>query len=182
MFQQSELIQEMGNLRKFAFRLTSNASEADDLLQSTLLRALEKKDLFQDGTSLFKWTAKIMFNLFASQYRRRTKFGTKYDPESFIERESVAADQEIKLEFTKVRSAMESLSDDHRDILIMVCIKGMQYQEVADLLAIPVGTVRSRLSRAREQLQSLMGIVPEDGVTSFTPPALQLNLDNARAA
>lgn len=156
MLNQVALVQEMSHLRKFALRLTQSQAEAEDLLQSTLLRAIEKKHLFENGTDVFKWTSKIMFNLFVSDYRRRTKFETRYDPETFIERESIEASNETKVELAEVQEAMERLSEDHRDVLVMVCVKGMQYQEVAEVLAIPLGTVRSRLSRAREQLQALL--------------------------
>lgn len=156
MFAQDTLINEMEGLRRFALKLTRNSSDADDLLQSTVLRALEKKHLFQEGTNLFKWTSKIMFNLFVSNYRRKTKFETQYDPESYIEKESIEASQEEKMEVRRVEEAMEKMSEDHREILTMVCLQGMQYTEVAEALDIPVGTVRSRLSRARESLQDIL--------------------------
>lgn len=156
MFTQAELITEMPKLRKFASKLTRNVSEAEDLLQSTLLRALEKKDYFETGTDLFKWTSKVMYNIFVTDYRRKVKFETQYDPEFHIENRSVDADQQIKLEVKVLAKAMEQLSAEHREILVMVCVKGLQYQEVADMLHIPVGTVRSRLSRARSQLISMM--------------------------
>ena len=156
MFKEQALVKEMDNLRKFAIRLTRNPVEADDLLQSTVLRALEKKDYFQDGTDLFKWTSKIMFNLFVTDYRRKVKFESQYDPEDIIGSQSVDADQDTQSEVKAVGRAMEKLSDEHRDVLVMVCIKGMQYQEVADMLNVPVGTIRSRLSRARAQLVEVM--------------------------
>ena len=93
-----------------------------------------------------------MYNMFVSAYRRRTKFETQYDPENYIERESIAASQDVKMELDDVRAAMKSISSDHREILTLVCVKGMQYAEVSEALQIPVGTVRSRLSRAREAL------------------------------
>ena len=71
MFNNQELTIEMPGLRNFARRLTKNHHEADDLLQYTLLRAMEKKHLFQENTDLFKWTSKIMYNHFASDYRRK---------------------------------------------------------------------------------------------------------------
>lgn len=157
MFKQAQLVNEMDNLRKFACRLTGNPVEADDLLQSTVLRALEKKDYFEDGTNLFSWTSKIMFNLFVTDYRRKTKFESQYDPEPVIAGRAVEADQQTKAELKAVERSMERLSPEHKEILVLVCVKGMQYQEVADLLAIPVGTVRSRLSRARTALMGLMG-------------------------
>ncbi len=168
MFAQSELINEMPKLRKFAYKLTRNTAEADDLVQSTLLRALEKNSYFETGTDLFRWTSKIMYNLFVTDYRRKTKFETQYDPESYIENRAVEADQQVKMELKAVGAAMQKMSDEHKEILVMVCVKGLQYQEVADMLHIPVGTVRSRLSRARSQLQSLME-GPETPAIPYTP-------------
>lgn len=159
MFKQAELLQEMAGLRKFASKLAQNAAEADDLLQATLLRALEKKHLFQTDTDLFKWTSKIMFNLFVTDYRRKQRFETQYDPESYIISQSINASQDVQMELADVERAMAELSDDHRDILVMVGAQGMSYQEVADALKVPVGTVRSRLSRAREQLQHALDTV-----------------------
>lgn len=151
-----ELAQTAPGLRKFALKLTRNTADADDLLQSTLLRALEKKDLFEEGTDLFRWTSKIMFNIFVSGYRRKTKFETQYDPETVLDNHAVDANQENACDLKRVKMAMTELSEDHREILVLVCVKGMQYEEVAEALKIPVGTVRSRLSRARESLQRLM--------------------------
>jgi RNA polymerase sigma-70 factor (ECF subfamily) len=180
MFEQTAIITEMDKLRRFALRLTRNASDAEDLLQSTVLRALEKNHMFETGTDLFKWSSKIMFNLFVTDYRRKTKFETQYDPESYLERESVEADQDMKLELSRVQEAMRLLSTDHREILVLVCVKGMQYQEVSEMLQIPVGTVRSRLSRAREQLQALMEAAPHN--TGFIPPRHGLDQPLPRAA
>lgn len=156
MFTQQSLVNEMVKLRKFATRLTRNKAEADDLVQSTLLRAMEKQDYFEEGTDLFKWTSKIMYNLFVTDYRRKTRFETQYDPETYIDSRSTDPDQHSKVELKAVSRAMDKMSPEHKEILILVCVKGMQYQEVADMLAIPVGTVRSRLSRARNQLIALM--------------------------
>lgn len=156
MFAQKDLIAEAENLRKFALHLTRNKADADDLVQSTFLRALEKSDYFEDGTSLRKWTSKIMFNLFVTDYRRKTRFETQYDPDPYIQSQAVSAPQESEAELHAVGDAMNKLSADHREILTMVCVKDMPYQEVADALEIPVGTVRSRLSRARESLNTAL--------------------------
>lgn len=181
MFEQSALINEMPNLRKFAFRLTGNASDAEDLLQSTALRALEKKHLFQADTDLFKWTSKIMFNLFVSEYRRRTKFETQYDPETYLERQSIEGAQDVKLTLSKVQEAMKQLSEDHQEILVLVCVKGMRYEEVSESLNIPVGTVRSRLARARESLQAILD-TPVKRETPPSIPSYQIPASNTRAA
>ncbi len=156
MFTQTALVGQMESLRKFAIRLTGNTVDAEDLLQSTVLRAIEKKEYFQPGTDLFKWMSKIMFNMFVSTYRRKKKFETRYDPETYLEKASVDPVQESKAELHLVREAMNRLSGEHREILMLVCVQGMRYQEVAVSLDIPVGTVRSRLSRAREHLQIVL--------------------------
>ncbi len=156
MFAQNELVAETGKLQKFAMRLTRNKADADDLVQSTCLRALEKADYFEDGTNLFSWTSKIMYNLFVSGYRRKVKFETQYDPESYLEEQFVKPTQDAKMDFSDVQRAMAKLNAHHRNILILVCFEGGSYQEVADILEIPLGTVRSRLFRARASLQFML--------------------------
>ncbi len=172
MFNNATLIEESVKLRKFALRLTHNASDADDLLQATLLRALEKRDMFETGTSLFKWTSKIMFNLFVSEYRRKSRFETQYDPESYINSLSVRPQQESVSDLKTVSHAMKQLSQEHQEILVLVCVKELRYEEAASLLGIPVGTVRSRLSRARDTLQRLLEIEKEDQDPEMLPQHL----------
>ena len=156
MFNPSALVPEIVKLQKFAWRLTKNSADADDLVQSTCLRALEKSHHFEQGTNLFSWTSKIMFNLFISDYRRKTKFETPFDPEIFLAKESIKAAQDVDAEISDVKRAMMKLNPEHRQMLILICAQGMSYCEVSDMLQIPIGTVRSRLSRAREQLQIIM--------------------------
>ena len=156
MFKQEKIVSEMPNLRKFAMRLTKNASDAEDLTQSTVLRALEKNDYFQDGTDLFSWSSKIMFNLFVSQYRHKKKFETQYDSTPYLEQMVTSPSQEACTDLAIVRENMARLSKEHREILVLVCVQGMRYEEVAEMLHVPVGTVRSRLSRARQHLQNIL--------------------------
>lgn len=156
MFKQEALIPEMSKLRKFAMKLTRNDSDADDLLQSTLLRAIEKRDYFEEGTNLFRWTSKIMFNLFASEYRHKKKFDTQYDPEPYIERASVNASQEAATDLATITRKIGELSEERRKVVSLVCFNGLGYEEVAEKLGIPVGTVRSRLYRARAELTEMM--------------------------
>lgn len=176
MFTQAELLAETVKLQKFSMKLTKNKSHADDLFQSTCLRALEKAHYFQDGTNLFSWTSKIMYNLFVSDYRRKVKFETQFDPEPVILKQTVAASQEINSELAKVKRAMMQLNPDYREVLILVCVQGMRYEEASEMLQIPVGTVRSRLSRARAQLQAILDkppapVVAPQYVVSAKPPA-----------
>ena len=158
MFTQTALIDETPRLHKFALRLTKNPPDADDLVQSTCLRALEKSHRFENGTNLFGWTSKIMFNLFVSGYRRRSRYETQFDPESHLAHASVAAAQDTIAELSNVRKALMTISPDHRRILVLVCGDGLAYEDVAKMLRIPVGTVRSRLSRARKQIQDILKV------------------------
>lgn len=172
MFAQNALVAETKKLQKFAMRLTRNKADAEDLVQSACLRALEKSDYFEDGSNLFSWTSKIMYNLFVSGYRRKVKFETQYDPEPILQRQAVAPSQHISAELADVKRAMLELSADHRKILILVCMQGRPYQEVAEMLAIPQGTVRSRLSRARAQLQFIMDAPPKRPVANANMPCI----------
>jgi len=175
-FTHPELIEVTPRLERFAFRLTRNTADAADLLQSTLLRGLEKKHLFQEGTNLFSWLSKVMYNMFASNYNRKVKFESQYDPEPYIEKKSVPANQDFEIELQDVGIAMETLTNEHRDILIMICVKGMKYAEVSEALDIPVGTVRSRLSRARDNLQSAISEPKHDPSASNASKAYQSTL------
>jgi RNA polymerase sigma-70 factor (ECF subfamily) len=143
---------------------------------------MEKQHLFQEGTDLFKWTSKMMYNLFVSNYRRKVKFETQYDPENYLEKESVEAPQDTQVELAKVKEAMSVLSDEHREVLVMVCIQGMRYQDVAEALEVPVGTIRSRLSRARAQLQNILETPTEKETFSFPPAANRAQTQYGMAA
>jgi len=156
MFTDNQLITEMDRLKRFAMRLTKNEANADDLLQNTVLRAFEKKHLFKEGSNVFSWSSKIMYNLFVSDYRRKVKFESQYDPESAISKMTASVDHEDHMMLQEVGEAMNRLSDEHREILVMISVQGMKYEEASEKLNIPVGTVRSRLSRARTMLTDLL--------------------------
>jgi len=156
MFESQALVCEMEKLRRFAMRLTRNEAAAEDLVQSTLLRALQKKEMFTPGSNLFAWTSKILFNQFASQYRRHRKFESQYDPEPYIATLSSKPVQEATVDLAKVRETMKRMTPAHREMLVMVAIRGMGYAEVSEALQVPIGTVRSRLFRARKELKDLL--------------------------
>lgn len=156
MFTDSALLAESEKLKRFSYRLTRNKADAEDLFQATCLRALEKDHYFEDGTNLFGWVSKIMFNLFVTEYRRKVKFESQYSPDLYIDRQTTEPTQDLDLELANIRIAMSKLYPKFREIIIIVCIKGMSYSEASEILHIPVGTVRSRLSRARKALQFLI--------------------------
>lgn len=169
-FNHEALVAELPKLERFARKLCRNEHDAEDLLQATVLKALEKKDMFESGSNLFSWTSKIMYNDFVSGYRRRVKFETQYDCSDYIANQSVKAHQDDIFALGEINEAMQELSEEHRTILIYVCVKGMKYQEVSEMLQLPVGTVRSRLSRAREQLQAILNDPSRMQAKKSTPP------------
>lgn len=151
-------------LNLFALKLCKgNRNEAEDLLHTTIVRALEKQHLFETGTNFFKWASKIMFNIFATQYRHHVRYDTQFDPEPYLLSEAVEADQETLTDWHKIERTMFELPNHHREIITMICINGLSYQEAADELSIEMGTVRSRLSRAKENLQDLLKTCAANG-------------------
>lgn len=164
MFDNAQLVEQLDNLRKFALTLTANVPDAEDLVNATVLRAMEKNEMFETGTDLQAWTSRIMFNLFATQYRRRARLEEKIEPVERIDNEELnAPPQETVVELSMVSKAVDKLSEEQKQILVMICVQEMKYEEVAEALNIPIGTVRSRLSRARENLQKMTGLGVEDG-------------------
>jgi RNA polymerase sigma-70 factor (ECF subfamily) len=156
MFQPQELVPEITRLHKFALHLTGNVADAEDLVQSTALRALENKHQFKDGTDVFKWCSKIQFNLFVSGYRRRVKFESQYDPEPIIQMQKTPANQYQRMRCIEANEAMQKMNKEHSQVLNAICVNGVKYKHLAKELGVPVGTVRSRLYRARKNLQEAL--------------------------
>ena len=147
---------EIPTLRRYARALKRNSTWADDLVQSCLLRALTKSHLWQPGTNLRSWLFTIMHNVHVNDIRSAARKGidvTVEDAERFL---TIAETQDAKLQLRDLDRAMAQLSEERRQVILLVGLEGLQYQEVASILGLPVGTVRSRLSRGRETLRTLM--------------------------
>lgn len=138
-------------LRAFARTFTSASFEADDLVQETLLRALRSINQFEPGTSLKSWLFTIMRNAFRTQYklRKRESPGSTDYAELSI---PAAPSQEWSVLNGELRQALGSLTPEHREVLVLVAGFGMSYKEAADICDCAIGTIKSRLSRAREEL------------------------------
>lgn len=140
-------------LLRFAMKFCADRSRAEDLVQETLLSAWSNFHQFQIGTNCRAWLFKILVNL------RHKEFGRRYSsPESLsIDEQQIdfGAPENIS-NVTEVRAALESLSTEHRDILRLGILEGFSVNELADRLALPPGTVMSRLSRARERLRAVL--------------------------
>lgn len=154
MFTDTEMVKEIDGLKKFAHKLTRDEHDAEDLTQSTLLRAMEKQHLFEQGSDFFKWSSKIMYNQFVSGYRRKVRFESQYDPEPVINQQSKPDNQIREFYMKEVGEAFSDLSSGQKKIINKICLQGKKYETVAKEFDIPVGTVRSRLYRAREQLEN----------------------------
>lgn len=152
---------EIPRLRRYARALARDVATADDLVQDCLARALGKLHLWQRGTDLRAWLFTILHNQYVNQVRRAVREGAVVglsDTEPMLTR---APHQGDSLTLRDLDRAMAKLPEEQRSVILLVGLEGMRYEEVADVLGVPVGTVRSRLSRGRESLRRLMGIVPD---------------------
>ena len=145
------------NLRAFAISLSGNVDRADDLVQETLLRALANIDSFERGTNMSAWLFTILRNLFRSEYRKRRREVEDADG-SYAERLKSQPEQTGRVEFTEFRGALAQLPPDQREALILVGASGFSYEEAAEICGCAVGTIKSRVNRARGRLAELLSI------------------------
>jgi RNA polymerase sigma-70 factor (ECF subfamily) len=153
------------SLRAFAISLSGNVDRADDLVQETLLRALVNIDSFEPGTNLPAWLFTILRNLFRSEYRKRRREVEDTDG-TYAESLKSQPEQESRIEFQEFREALAKLPDDQREALILVGASGFSYEEAAGICDCAVGTIKSRVNRARTRLAELMSI---DNIDDFGP-------------
>ena len=146
---------EIPRLRRYARALTRNTAKADDLVQSSLVRALEKQHLWQPGSNLRAWLFTILHNQHVNEVRRLLRQGS-LGPVEEAEPVYVEPVADASLQLRDLQRAINTLSYEQREVLLLVGLEGMRYEQVATILDIPVGTVRSRLSRARSTLRLLM--------------------------
>ena len=151
-----EMIALLPRLRRFALVLTRSAADADDLVQATCERAIARLDGWVWGTALDRWLFKIAHNLHRNQLRddaNRSRLLQEHaaDPNLFP---AGAADAELWTMLHEVRRALLRLPDEQRAVLVLVAIEGLAYRDVAEVLGVPIGTVTSRLARARDAMRS----------------------------
>ena len=153
------------SLRAFAISLSGNIDRADDLVQETLLRAMANIDSFQPGTNLPAWLFTILRNLFRSEYRKRRREVEDADG-SYAESLKSYPEQHGRIEFEEFRVALMKLPADQREALILVGASGFSYEETAAICGCAVGTIKSRVNRARRRLAELLAI---DSTDDFGP-------------
>jgi RNA polymerase sigma-70 factor (ECF subfamily) len=156
-----DLLAAVPSLRAFAISLSGNGDRADDLVQETLLRALANIDSFQPGSNLPAWLFTILRNLFRSDYRKRRREVEDADG-SYAKTLKSQPGQNAHLEFEEFRTALEKLPQDQREALILVGASGFSYEDAAAICGCAVGTIKSRVNRARTRLAELMAIESAD--------------------
>jgi len=142
-------------LRRYARALVGDRYVADDLVQDTLERAWNKFHLWRPGSDLRAWLFTIMHNVFVNQARRR-----RYEVEELTDEMSAAAvraTQGDQLELQDVDRVLRSISPEQREVVLLVAVEQLTYEEVSRALDIPIGTVMSRLSRGRERMRQALG-------------------------
>ncbi|MGD9536541.1 MAG: RNA polymerase sigma factor [Alphaproteobacteria bacterium] len=148
-------------LRRFARGLTGNASDADDLVQAACVKALCNADGWTNGTRLDSWLYRIVHTAWLDELRRRRhRVSANLDEAEEEAGGDVVAHVEARLRLEEVERLMADLPVEQRAVLLLVCVEGLGYREAASVLGVPVGTVMSRLARARAALLTRLGETP----------------------
>jgi RNA polymerase sigma-70 factor (ECF subfamily) len=140
-------------LWRFALRLTRHGHDAEDLVQRSCLRALERRHQWQPGTALLSWLFAIMHSIWLNELRstqrRREAHVDWEDRLENVAATGTDADPEQALMYRQVIAVVQALPETHRLVLLLVAVEGLSYREAAEVLDVPIGTVMSRMSRAR---------------------------------
>lgn len=169
----AELLGAIPSLRAFAMSLSGNMDRADDLVQETLVKAWSNLGSFTEGTNMSAWLFTILRNLFYSEYRKRRR--EVADPDGqFAAKLASSPTQNAHMDFLDFNGALQELSPDQREALILVGASGMSYEEAAEICGCAVGTIKSRVNRARNRLAELLAVKSssEFGPDSQWKPAL----------
>ena len=160
-----DVVAHIQRLRRYARFLCRDSADADDLVQETLVKAIARAEQFRAGTDLRAWLFGILHNTFVSGTRsvaRRQRMASDIDRDDGARTEPA---QETQLELRRVLRALDLLPDDQRRVILLVSVDGLTTDEAAEILGLPVGTVRSRLWRGREALRRLSR---DEGSTAST--------------
>jgi RNA polymerase sigma-70 factor (ECF subfamily) len=170
------LLESIPKLRAFAISMTNDKSRADDLVQETLSRAWANQQQFQPGTNLMAWLYTILRNELYSVARRRRREVEDADG-VHAARVAVLPSQDSALDFSNLKLALTKLPPDQREALLLVAAQGLSYEEAAAICNVRVGTVKSRVNRARGRLARLLNISNEH---DFGPDSLTVAVINGK--
>ena len=166
------LLSAIPSLRAFAVSLSKNSDRADDLVQETLVKAWDKQSSFQPGTNLKAWLFTILRNEFYSQMRKRGREVQDSDG-AMTARLAVHPSQNGSMDLDDFRKALQLLPEDQREAVILIGASGFSYEEAAEICGCAVGTIKSRVSRARLKLQELLAL---EGDGEFGPDAISAHV------
>jgi RNA polymerase sigma-70 factor (ECF subfamily) len=157
---EDQLVAFLPNLRRFAISLCRSRDLADDLVQTACERALANATSFQEGTRFDAWMFRILRNLWIDHARRQRTAGPQEDIEAHHELAGGSGEREAETRLTlkSVAEAIDGLGEEQREVLLLVCVEELSYKEAADVLGVPIGTIMSRLARARRNLAEAAGI------------------------
>jgi RNA polymerase sigma-70 factor (ECF subfamily) len=157
---EDQLVAFLPNLRRFAISLCRSRELADDLVQMACERALANAASFQEGTRFDAWMFRILRNLWIDEARKRKTAGPQEDIETQTDLVGASGERETEARLTlkSVAEAIDALVEEQREVLLLVCVEELSYKEAADVLGVPIGTVMSRLARARKNLAEAAGI------------------------
>lgn len=164
-----DIVGELGPLRRYAYALTRDESDAEELVQDALVRAYEKRSSFRAERKLRPWLLSILHNVFIDRIRSRQSDTEKVVRASEMAEVSAQPDQEHHVRLAQVRERFMSLPEEQRAALHLVAVEGLPYAEAAAALDVPIGTLMSRISRARATLRSLENEIPT-GSAADRPP------------
>jgi RNA polymerase sigma-70 factor, ECF subfamily len=150
------LEEQIPRLRRYGRALTRNIERADDLVQDTLVRAIAKQHLWQAGTNLRAWLFTLMHNQNVNDVRHSIREGQNIDVEEISNLLAATTDPTASRQLYELNRALSQLTQEQRQTIMLVGLEEFSYEETAAILNVPVGTVRSRLSRGRDQLRRLM--------------------------
>jgi RNA polymerase sigma-70 factor, ECF subfamily len=157
----ADLLKAIPHLRAFAISLTGNVDQADDLVQEAIVRGLTHLDSFTPGTSLQAWLFTILRNQFHTAFRRRKR--EVEDPDGTMAALlSTPPEQQGHLDFEDFRTALAQLSLEQREVLLLVGAEGLSYEEAAQICGTRIGTIKSRMNRARARLAELLHFEDEE--------------------
>ncbi|SOH94743.1 RNA polymerase sigma-70 factor, ECF subfamily [Monaibacterium marinum] len=178
-FEQS-IVELVPDLRAFGRSLTREHARADDLVQDTIVKALSNKEKFQAGTNLRAWLFTILRNTFYSS-KRKQKWEVEDVDGAYTDSLSVKPAQDGVMDLSDFRKAFETLPSDQRESLMLVGAAGMSYEEAAQICDCAIGTVKSRVNRARARLTDMLGMDQDEaGLTDGT--TLAAMVDSGRGA
>jgi RNA polymerase sigma-70 factor (ECF subfamily) len=156
-----QLLAEIPSLRAFALSLAGMADRADDLVQDTLVKAWANAESFTRGTNIRAWLFTIMRNTFFSQYRKARREVQDVDGEAAA-RLVAMPDQMSHLDFVDFKAELDLLPADQREALVLIGASGFSYEEAAEICGVAVGTIKSRVNRARRRLIEQLALHPEE--------------------